>query len=108
MDEMRRMDDEALARALRPYALDPARFRKMSGEEFCLHMIGGTSQMPPEAKDRLRQQQFSGADIAGSTAVCTIASTDGSLDLLVLVAEDGAWKVDDAETARRRGKPSRR
>lgn len=108
MDEMRRMDDEALAGALRPYAVDPARFRKMTGEEFCLHMIGGTSQMPPEAKDRLRRQEFAGSEISGPTAVCTIASPDGTRDILVLVAEDGAWKVDDAETARRRGRPSRR
>lgn len=108
MEEMRRLDDDALARALRPYAVEPARFRRMTGEEFCLHMLAGTASLPQAAKDRLRSQEFAGAEIEGRTAVCTIASPDGTRELLVLVAEDGAWKVDDAETSRRRGTPSRR
>lgn len=108
MEEMRRLDDPALARALQPYGLDPQRFRRMSAEEFCLHMIAGTVHAPEAMKDRLRAQEFGGAEVEGRTAVCTIVSPDGSRETLVLVAEGGAWKVDDAETARRRGAAPRR
>lgn len=108
MEEMRRLDDPALERALQPYGLAPGRFRRMSAEEFCLHMIAGTVHAPDAMKDRLRAQEFRGAEVDGRTAVCTILSPDGTTDTLVMVAEGGAWKVDDAETARRRGAAPRR
>lgn len=108
MEELRRLDDPALERALQPYALAPGRFRRMSAEEMCLYMIAGTVQVPEATKARLRAQEFRGAEVQGRTAVCTIVSVDGASETLVLVAEGGAWKVDDAETARRRGAAPRR
>ncbi|MEK7469770.1 MAG: hypothetical protein AAB074_20570 [Planctomycetota bacterium] len=103
MDEMRRLEDDSLARALNPYGLEASKFRRMTAEEFCLYMIGGASQVAAPVQARMKAQVFVSADIQGRTAICTIASTDGSSDILVLVAERGSWKVDDAATARMRG-----
>ena len=108
MDEMRRLDDDSLARALHNYALSPSQFRKMSAEEFCLHMIAGTSQVPEPVKARMRSQEFVKADVAGRTAECTVASPGDIPEILVFVAEGGSWKLDDAATARRRGIPLRK
>lgn len=108
MDEMKRLEDDALARALRPYGLQPSAFRRMTPEEFCLYMIGGTSQIAEPVKERMKAQEFVKAEVAGRTAVCTIATAGGKSELLVLVAEGGSWKLDDAATARMRGAPPRK
>jgi hypothetical protein len=108
MDEMRRLDDDALARALRPYGIDSSRFRRMTAEEFCLYMIGGTSQVSPQVKDRMKAQEFVKSEVTGRTAVCTIAAPGESPEPLVMVAEGGKWKLDDTATAKLRGTPPRK
>ncbi|MCE9580916.1 MAG: hypothetical protein K8T20_00210 [Planctomycetes bacterium] len=105
MEDLKRLPDESLTKALSPLGLAPGAFCRMSGEEFCLHMIRRGAK-DPEAHKVFEGQEFVDSTMIDGRAVCRIGSHTGNAEYIVFSVEDGDWKLDEPETARRNGRTS--
>ncbi len=89
----------------RSWGLDAGAIRGLGAEGLAALALGRELRRP-ECAAAEQAGAFTGADIKGDLAVVLVKVASGRTEAIAFVREDGAWRLDDAESRRAAASPA--